>query len=300
MWERIANQVSIVGIGLLGGSIALGIRQKGFGGKIIGVARKPDTLGVALEAGQIDVGTSDLGEGVYGSDLIILATPVNTIIRQIGELGDLADPQAVITDVGSTKASIVTAAEERLVNPGRFVGAHPMAGGEASGPAAARADLFRGRPVVLTPTSETREEALGRVRRLYEKLEMKILEMTPTVHDVKVARVSHLPHALAVALVSLADTSGSMDLASSGFGDISRLAEGHPDIWTDIFLDNDKQVVSAIDQFLTELCGIKTLIESGDREALGSMLAKLATLRQAWRKAKAYDEQDSESDQGRI
>ena len=276
------DRLTIVGTGLLGGSVGLGLRAAGLAGRIVGVGRRQVTLDRAIDRGCIDEGVTDLAEGAAGSDLIVLATPIATLRDGLRHLGRLDCGAAVITDVGSTKQSIVNEAAESLPKPERFVGSHPMAGSEEHGPAAARADLFQGRPVVITPTDGTDADALALVEDLWRTLGMRIVRMNATEHDRLAACISHLPHALAVLLVDVAAAQGGLDIAASGFADTTRVASGDPAVWTDIFCDNADHVINAIDQWQEHLTRFRTLLADGDRQRIHDLLTTAKQTRDDW------------------
>jgi len=276
------NQITIVGTGLLGGSIGLALRYAGFTGKIIGVARSESTRRAALEHHCIDQAGEDPVASVIDSDLIILCTPVGTIPGLFDQLAEHVDPQAVITDVGSTKHSIVQAAHAKLKHPGRFVGSHPMAGSETTGPENARADLFTGKPVIVTPDAHTDADAVEQVETLWRALGMHVTRAGAKEHDQMVAHISHLPHALAVLLVIAAEEGGGLEVASTGFTDTTRIAGGDPELWADIFLDNAEPVVEALDLSMKLTKGLRDVIARGDREHLLKILSQAQRVRQQW------------------
>lgn len=282
-----ARDITIVGTGLLGGSLGLALRAAGFTGRLVGVGRRETTLNLAVERGCIDRGTTDLSEAVSGAQLIVLATPISATVQTLRELGQLAQdiaPDAVITDLGSTKQAVVAAAQQHLPAPlaRQFVGGHPMAGRETSGPEAAIPDLFRGKPVVLTPTAETSLDAVAMVEHLWRVLGMRIVKMTAAQHDRTVARISHLPHAAAVLLVEIAGARGGLEIASTGFADSTRVASGDPSLWADIFLSNREAVAESIEQFTGELHRLRRVLLEGDRQKLTELLSTVKLLRDAW------------------
>ncbi|MHC4996744.1 MAG: prephenate dehydrogenase [Planctomycetota bacterium] len=276
------QRVTIVGAGLLGGSVGLALRARGFKGQIAGVGRRQETLDTALAAGCIDSATLDLAEGVLGADLVVLATPVGSILTYLETIASHLAPDAIITDVGSTKRTIVETAQRLLPQPGRFVGSHPMAGGALHGPSAAHADLFDGKPVVLTPTDQTDPEALQAIEQLWASFGMIVRRIDPTEHDLTVARISHLPHAVAVLLVMLAREGESLSVASTGFAGITRVAAGDPEIWADIFLDNAEGLLGSLDEFDAFIGRFRQTIEQGDRAGLIETLAEAQKTRKDW------------------
>lgn len=272
----------IVGTGLLGGSVGLALKQRSMGGQIIGVGRRQETLDKAIAVGAIDTGTTDLLDAAQDADLILLATPVETLIQQMKSLADLDLSQKVITDVGSTKRSIVQLASEIDTLRHRFVGSHPMAGSSAHGPDAAHADLFEGKMVIVTPTDHVDKDARQLVIELWETIGLRVMEMDAQNHDGVVARISHLPHAVAVLLVQLVMGTDALSAASTGFRDTTRVASGDPMIWADIFLDNQEQVLSAMAEFKQLLNQLMDMIRSGERDKMIELLKEVQRVRQAW------------------
>lgn len=276
------ERVTIVGTGLLGGSLGLALRAGGFGGEIVGVGRRQETLDAAIGAGCMDRGTLDLEAGIEGAGLVVLATPVSAILRHLEQMGGKLGAEVVVTDVGSTKRTIVQTAERVMKFPGKFVGSHPMAGGEMHGPSAAVVDLFVGKPVVLTPTEQTDAEALKLVQEMWAGLGMIVRKIDCESHDLTVARISHLPHAIAVLLVLLAEKGESLSVASTGFAGVTRVAAGDPEIWADIFLDNRDGVLGSLDEFGAMIEGFRKTIEAGDRAGLIKTLEGAKKIRNEW------------------
>ncbi len=287
MLDSAIQRVVIVGPGLLGCSLGMALRAAGFKGRLVGVARRQTTLDTAIARGGIDEGTRDLAQALPGADLVILATPVGTVLKQIDELAGMDTGSAIITDVGSTKASIVAKADRRLP---RFVGSHPMAGAEAAGPEAAWAQLYQGKPCILTPTEQTDSAALSVVESLWQTLGMRVHRMAPDVHDKTVAVISHWPHMVSVLLMQAAKDEDALDIASTGLTDMTRLAGGDVTMWTDILLDNAAAVCDAIDDFNRASTALAQVLRSGDRAALASLLADARANRCAWKPADVGDD----------
>ena len=267
MAERKPKRVTVIGVGLLGGSAALALKALDRRVHVAGVGRRPASLAQAVRHGAIDSAHLDAAEAVDGSDLVILASPVGTFEAHLRAIAPHLRRGAVVTDVGSTKASVVRMARRVLGRGGPFVGSHPMAGSERKGVAHARADLFAGATCVVTPTPDTPACAVRRVKRLWKDLGMRVLTMSPAAHDRAVSRVSHLPHALAGLLVMLAKP-GDFGIAASGFRDATRLAGGDPEMWRDIFLTNRQAIVAAIDDLDESLMHVRDLVELGDAKGL--------------------------------
>ena len=265
------HHVTIVGVGLLGGSAGLAIKAYDPRIRIAGVGRRQASLDKALEVGAIDTAHLDPAEPVGRTDLVILATPVGAFERHLRAIAPVLADGAVVTDVGSTKGGVVRAAG-RTVGHERFVGSHPMAGSEMKGAGYARGDLFAGAACILTPTARTPKRVTRRVERFWRELGMRTLQMTPAAHDRAVARVSHLPHALASLLMKL-PRRAELDVSATGFRDATRLAGGDPEMWRDIFLTNRKQILAAIDDFDRNLMALRDLIELGDARGLQRFFA---------------------------
>ncbi len=263
--------LGLVGCGHIGGSLARALRQAGAVTRVIGHDRDPATAERARELGIVDeVGLPG------GADVIVLAVPVLAVPACARALA--ARPEAVVTDVGSTKLGIVRACEELLP---RFVGGHPMAGSEHSGPDAADAGLFRGRRVILTPTPRTDTGALATVAGLWRAAGATIVEMDPERHDRVVAAVSHLPHAVAYALcASLADRVDDLrGLSAGGFLDTTRIASTPPAMWIDVFLDNRGPIVELLDRYGAELRGLRDAIEARDATRIEALLSSARAAR---------------------
>jgi prephenate dehydrogenase len=278
------KRVAIVGTGLLGGSLGLALRQRGFAGHILGVGRRQATLDRARQHGCIDETTTDPGQAARDSDLIVLATPLGSFGRILGEIAPHAAPGLVLTDVGSTKA-LVCADARRLLPPAlarRFIGAHPMAGKELHGPEHASPDLFVNAPCVITAEPDADAQALTLVESLWSAVGMRLIRMSPQMHDQCVARISHLPHALAVLLVELAMSQGGLEVASTGFRDTTRVASGDPEVWSDIFTTNRGACLEVIDAFTARLGQFRQLLDQQDTPALMDLLRRAKTGRDAW------------------
>lgn len=267
------RHVTIVGVGLLGGSAGLALRAARRGVRIAGVGRRQSSLDEAMRLGVIDTGHLDPAECVGRSDLVILATPVAAFERHLRAISGHLRDGAVVTDVGSTKERVVRMGERVLGAGGPFVGSHPMAGSEQKGVACARADLFTGATCIVTPTGRTPEPLAERVERLWRDLGMRTLRMTPAAHDRAVARVSHLPHVLA-ALLMMHPRKGDLEVAATGYRDATRLAGGDPEMWRDILMTNRRAILDAVDGFEEELMHLRDLLETGDAPGIEDFFAK--------------------------
>ena len=273
------QHVTIIGVGLLGGSAGLALKAHDPDIRVAGVGRRQASLDRALAVGAIDTAHLDAAEAVDRTDLVILATPVGAFQGHLRRIAPHLRRGAIATDVGSTKAAVVRSAG-RALGHDRFVGSHPMAGSERKGVGFARADLFLGATCIVTPAAKTPPAVTARVERLWASMGMRTVRMTPHAHDRAVARVSHLPHALASLLMRLPRLA-ELDVSATGFRDATRLASGDPEMWRDIFLTNRRQVLAAIDDFDEELIALRDLVELGDARGLARFFAAAKKRRDA-------------------
>ena len=259
--ERLGT-VAIVGVGLIGGSVGMTLRARKLAREVVGVGRDPERLAEAVRLGAIDSAETDLGRAVAGADAAIICTPVGRVAQDCRAAANLGGDRLLVTDAGSTKRGIVEAVESDPIARGRFVGAHPIAGSERSGVAAASADLFAGRACVLTPTAITPADRLGRARAFWESVGCRVVAMPPAEHDRALAVTSHLPHVAAAALASLLPEEWEA-LTGGAFRDGTRVAASDASLWADIFLANRTPILDALDRFEHRLQGF--------RESLGSL-----------------------------
>lgn len=275
------NRVSILGVGLLGGSIGLAARARLSSCTVAGYGHRRATLDKALEIGAIDEAYDTAAAAVHGADLVVLCTPVGLLAEMLRQIGPSLTPGAIVTDVGSTKRSVVRAAEEVLPQGVHFVGSHPMAGSERRGVDYARTDLFENSTCILTPTPRTDARALTAVDKFWRSLGMQTTELSPEDHDRHLANVSHLPHAVAAALVAM-QTDAALPLAGKGFLDATRIAGGDGALWRDILHDNADHVRSSLKRLHEELSRLLSFLEpekAGELEAwLNSAAARRETL----------------------
>lgn len=280
------KHVAIIGVGLIGGSLGLVLRQQGLADRIVGVGRRVENLKTAVELGAIDRYVADATEGVREADLVVLATPVDTYERHLKTWAACLTPGTIVTDVGSVKGVLVTRSEALLPAGVRFVGAHPIAGREKTGAAAGSVDLFRGARCILTPTERTDPAALDAIRAVWEAAGSRVSIMDPMVHDQVLGAVSHLPHAAAFALINALielqeRTVPGVELLSHGGGglrDTTRIAGSSPEMWRDIFVWNRENLVSMIEIYVRHLEHLKALIQAGDA---GGIEKELERARQA-------------------
>ncbi len=284
--QPLYNKLAIIGVGLIGGSAALALRQAGQTGRIVGVGRDDESLQQAVDLGVIDQAAT-LEDAVRDADLILLATPVGQFPALMQRMDGVIAPHAVITDAGSTKRDVVEAARQHLTTHlSRFVPAHPIAGAEKSGVTAARAELFTGKNVVLTPLDETDDDATQKTSAFWQACGARLTEMTVETHDRIFAAVSHLPHLLAFALVdNIARRSNAEQIfgfAAGGFRDFSRIAGSSPEMWRDISLANRDALLAEIDAFQAELTLIRKLLAESDGPALEALFHNARDARNTW------------------
>ncbi len=282
--SRQRSVVAIVGLGLMGGSLALALKEAGAVDKIIGVDRQRSTLEAALACGAVDVVADDL-EMAREAGAVVLATPVRTILRQLSDLGEIAADGALILDLGSTKRRIV-GAMDRLPARLQAVGGHPMCGKETSGFTAAEASLYRDKTFVLTPTARTSEASLAAATELAQAVGARVLVMDAERHDRIVAAMSHLPSVVAFNLVSSVGEWAEGDdqtwnLAASGFRDTTRLAASDAEMMLDILLTNGENIAKLMRHFSRHFARLADLICEEDEGALRERLERAARRRRS-------------------
>jgi prephenate dehydrogenase len=273
-------RISIIGLGLIGGSIAMAIRQRLSNCEITGYDVRATTVESALAASAIHLGTADLREACGSAQCIILCVPVGVVGDILCGIAPHLKPNMVLTDVCSTKRTVVAAAARLLPASVHFVGSHPMAGRELSGLAAARADLFNGALCLTTPVAQTDASALENVEDFWRSLGAKTSRLSPEEHDNLVAQISHLPHVLASALVNTASVE-AIAIAGPGFRDLTRIAAGDAALWRDILLDNADELSQSIARFRAELDRLEGMLQGGRGQEIQAWLAQAALRRKA-------------------
>ncbi len=281
------KKLVIFGVGLIGGSLALALRRTGSPSHIVGIGRSTDNLQSAINLGVIDHAETDIAKALKDADIVVIATPVAQTPNILHAIKPHLDANTVITDAGSTKTDVVKAAESILgEQASQFIAGHPIAGAEKSGVTAARADLFDGKNVVLTPTHQTSSVAIRAVRQLWQDTGAKVSEMSAAQHDGIFAAVSHLPHLLAFALVDeLASRDNAkqlFDFAASGFRDFTRIAGSSPEMWRDISLANREALLNELSAYQAEIGRMKALLENHDATALQALFERASHARQTW------------------
>jgi prephenate dehydrogenase len=265
------NTVAIVGVGLIGGSIGLALRQRKLAQKVIGIGRRQESLRAARRVGAIDHTTIDLEKGVAEADLIIVCTPVGRIVEDVRKAALHCPEGTLITDVGSAKQAIVAELDQGLPRDCRFLGSHPLAGSEKTGATYAKADLFEGRVAILTPTKNTRAEDYDLLEEFWEALGSVVIRLSPEDHDHALAITSHLPHILASALI-LSVPEKYFRLAGPGLHDTTRIASGDAELWRQILELNRENVLAALGQFSDHLSALRNAVANGDRDEITRLL----------------------------
>jgi prephenate dehydrogenase len=276
------NSVAIVGVGLIGGSIGLALRGRQLAGRVVGIGRRESSLRTAAELGCIDEPSTDIVRGVDGAEIVVVCTPVEQVPEQIALAARYAAPSAILTDAGSTKETLVARTEalltQNVADSGaavqyRFVGSHPLAGSEKTGPAAARAELFVDRPVIITPTASCDPAAVTEVEAFWQALGAQIVRMSPAEHDAALAQTSHFPHLLASALAATTPDE-LLSLTGSGWRDTTRIAAGDIELWRQILLANAPHTLKALADFETVLSQLRLALEAADGPNLAKILAE--------------------------
>jgi len=280
MTNMIADKkIVIVGLGLIGGSIARSLSQSNLAAEIVGVGRNESVLKEALDAGAITSWATDLKEACSGADLVVIAVPSLTVKSVLEQIKPVITENMVLTDAASVKHAIVEAAEEVFgQTPNRFVPGHPIAGSEHSGFTASSTDLFKGKKVILTPLEHTDPEAIDLVASLWEAQGADVLKMTVERHDEVLAATSHLPHLLAFSLVDTLSQQGESEeifrYAAGGFRDFTRIASSDPQMWHDIFMTNGEATVKILDSYIQDLKRLREALLSGNSEELMSTFTR--------------------------
>ena len=280
------KKIAIVGMGLIGGSIGMAVRKKRLAGKVMGIARRKESLEKALEKGAIDKGTTETADSLKNADLVIVALPVGVIPETVRQMAPHLKPGCIITDVGSTKKNIVDTIDRFLPERLCFIGSHPLAGSEKSGIDSARDSLFTNTTCIVTPGKHSPPESVNRLRGFWEALETQVLVMPPGDHDLIVALTSHLPHLAAAGLVNLVEDFSHKDnrilsAVASGFRDTTRIAGSSPVLWHDICMSNRKTMASVLRTYREALEKIEQSITQGESDNLLDFLKKAEKARDA-------------------
>ncbi len=276
---------TIIGLGLMGGSLGAALKKRGVCRRILGMGRRKSAIQRAKELGVIDEGSCNLGEAVAGADVVVLATPVRAMLELIPKLGGLLPSGCILLDLGSTKAEAVRAMQSlpAHIEP---IGGHPMAGKETSGIEALDPELFQGATFVLTPLARTGSKTIALVQELVRSLGAKPLLLSAERHDRLVAATSHLPYLASIALVAMAEARAAEDpvlwkLTAGGFRDMSRLAASHADMSLDILLTNRENILTQLDALTRKLARIRSALHGGEEESLRQLLSAARETRRA-------------------
>ncbi len=281
------NKITIVGVGLLGGSLGLAIKRRRLAGQVAGYVRRLASLKDCEKAGAVDYATTDLLTAVWDADLVILCTPLAQMCPLAKRLLPALKRGAIVTDVGSVKTSVVRELESFVARTGaHFIGSHPMAGAEKTGVAAARADLFANAACVVTPTRTTNKAALRKVEQFWKSIGGYLLRLTPETHDALVSRSSHLPHVLASVLASHvlnpARPKHQAALCANGFRDTTRIASGSPEMWRDIALANHRNLEKSLNAFVADLKKFQRALAKGHPESVTKFFENAKRRRDGW------------------
>ncbi len=286
------EQLGLIGCGLMGGSFAMAARRAGLVKRVVGYSKSPTTTEKARLLGVIDIEAPSALMAVSGSDLVLIAVPVEATEATLKTIKHMLTPNTLVMDVGSTKRNVVDASRRVLKeHVGCFVAAHPIAGKEVSGIEYADPDLYQGRQVILTPIERTYTAQLQKATELWQALGCSVVQMSPEAHDAAYAAVSHLPHMIAFALINAiaAQANGKdfMALAGPGFRDFTRIAASDPKIWRDILIANKHQVLEQSRAFQRTLQAIEQMIHAENGDALEGMIEQASQTRANWRMSSA-------------
>lgn len=283
------NKLVIIGVGLIGGSFALALRNAGLVKHIIGVGRSLQNMQCAVERGVIDEIATDMASALHNADLVFLAMPVGQTAHTMAQIAPHLQANTIITDAGSTKQDVIAAARHHLPlqNRHHFVPGHPIAGTEQSGAQAAQADLYHNKHVILTPLPETSADAVEQVNQLWQACGAQVSIMPADEHDQVFAATSHLPHLLAFTMMNHLNHSTShpenmLRFAGSGLRDFTRIAGSSPEMWRDICLANREVLLKQIEGYQNELCALQEMLKNNEGEALEKAFTQARSVRDNW------------------
>ncbi|SDG38026.1 prephenate dehydrogenase [Limimonas halophila] len=283
--QRVANRLAILGIGLIGSSLALAARRHGLVGEIVGCARSPETRRTALDLGIVDAATGDPAEAAADADIVVFATPLSAYPALAEAVSPVLKAESIVTDVGSVKQSVIRDIGPFVPDHVHFVPGHPVAGTEKSGPEAGFAELFEDRWTILTPPPGTDRDAIARITALWQGVGAMVEEMDPRHHDRVLGITSHLPHLIAYTIVSTAsDLEGDerqevIKFAAGGFRDFTRIAGSDPVMWRDIFLNNRDAVLEILQRFNEDITALQRAIRWGEGEVLAERFDRARQIR---------------------
>jgi prephenate dehydrogenase len=265
------DTVAIVGVGLIGGSIGLALQQRGLASTVVGIGRRESSLSRAMRHGVVTETTTQIELGVANAELVVVCTPVGTVVESVERIVKHSPAATLVTDAGSTKLEIVRQLAVSLPDPAVFIGSHPLAGSEKTGPENARADLFEDRVTVLTPTERSAPNQIARLEQFWTALGCSVMQMSPSAHDQAVAMTSHVTHVIAAALAA-ATADEELPLVGSGWKDTTRIAAGDPELWRQILFSNRDQVLKSLGKFEKVLAKFRTAMERDDQARIVQLL----------------------------
>ncbi len=290
--ERLFDRVALIGIGLIGSSLARALRRESPGTTLVACARRAETLATVRRLALADETTDDPATAAADADLVVIATPLSTYAEIGRRIAPALRPGAIVTDVGSVKEAVIRDLRPHLPDGVHFVPGHPVAGTEHSGPEAGFAELFHGRWCILTPPPETPPEAVADVTRMWERAGMRVVTMSADHHDRVLAVTSHLPHLIAYTIVGTAtDLEDSLkseviEFSASGFRDFTRIAASDPVMWRDIFLNNREAVLEILQRFNEDLTALQRAIRWGEGKKLEDLFTRTRAIRRSIIEAK--------------
>ena len=261
------KRITIVGVGLMGGSLGLAIKKYRLAQEVIGLSYRQSSLVQAIRIKAIDTALTDAPKAIRNADCVILAAPVESIVKLLTTINPYLKRNCIVTDVGSTKVAIVEEAEKVLSSPSSFVGSHPLAGSEKKGANFARAELFENSVCLMTPTSKTNQVAKEKIKHLWTKIGANVKTLTPEKHDEVLGYISHLPHLVAYGLINVIP-SECLDYATPGLKDTTRIASSSAKMWNDICLANSKNILKSLDELVQHLSFLRRAIVKGDQKSL--------------------------------
>ena len=281
------KKITLVGVGLLGGSLGMALKRQRLAGSVVGFVRRKASVSECKKLRAVDEATRDLQRAVKGAELIVLCTPLAQMRPLVKQMLPALERGAIVTDVGSVKASVVQDLEAMIAKAGgRFVGGHPMAGAEKNGVAAARADLFMNAVCVITPTRKSDQAAVRKLEALWESVGSRVITITPEAHDDLVSRSSHLPHVVAAELANFVlspkHPKEQPNLCANGFRDTTRIAAGSPEMWRDIALANRENLARALGTFINDLQGFRRALKSGKQQVIAKFFEQAKQRRDLW------------------
>jgi len=287
------RKVTIVGVGLMGGSLGMAIKKYNIARRVVGTSQHNSSLVYALKNKVIDEAAHDIKSAVANADLVILATPVKVILDLLPTMAKYLHRNCLITDVGSTKVNIVEAASKSLSNPSMFVGSHPLTGSEKTTAAYASAELFEGTTCLMTPTEQTNRLAKEKIKQLWTNVGAQVKFISPKEHDQILAYISHLPHILAYGLMEVIPPE-FLEYATQGLRDTTRIAASSPEMWKDVCLTNNKNILKSLDELVKTLSSLRKSVSGRDEQGLLEHFQKAKVKRESISKAEAlpYDNRD--------